>query len=110
MIFFLYYLCKNTFSNGVTSILLYRPSSPIEVPFKKAKDKGLGFFGTMFTGLLSTQEKPLGNSIGLLLCENSRFYCINGAFSVVLQQPRWPGRGTAPVPCHHSDPPSDTKI
>lgn len=78
MIFFLYYLCKNTFSNGVTSILLYRPSSPIEVPFKKAKRQRFRIFGTVFTGLLSTQEKPLGNSIGLLLSENSRFYCMNG--------------------------------
>lgn len=36
---FLYYLCKNTFLNGVNLIFLYIPSIPIDVPFKKAKDR-----------------------------------------------------------------------
>lgn len=100
MIFFLYYLCKNTFSNGVTSILLYRPSSPIEVPFKKAKDKGLGFLELCLQACCPHRKSLWETVLDCFFVRIPIFIALMAgteAFQLCCRNPR----GTAPVPCDH---------
>lgn len=98
MIFFLYYLCKNTFSNGVTSILLYRPSSPIEVPFKKAKDKGLGFLELCLQACCPHRKSLWETVLDCFFVRIPIFIALMAgteSFQLCCSNPRWPRRGTA---------------